>query len=426
MAIKQKIAALLLATSAYAAETVVHQELGWGVHELVMDDTCRTRAALAAGQILNTVNKINALNSVTTSPSQADTYCNEIRDWLNGLKVPGYQNTYIRRINGHVVNYNGQIRNKVDDALRAFDSINQGYSNFDKPIENNRYRMKDVLSWVWIIINNYAQINIGSDNSNEIQCMKDSLLTNLSEMIKEDGHLVSAVSQSQRIVLTLQGYITGINVTATVDLNAADNDGSAQAVTGIAGEFVTLCNTSLTAAVQALDQESLLSYIICGGNFRTATDRDLLLEEYARIQDSWVNQFRSLYPSATRTQLARLIHIFDMYKDVIRDTEIRADEIDCPSFNAAHYSRLRFNNGVDSAITPSRVQSNTNVIAVGSINDNLIQPVTTEFSILTFSQPEEQEYAVQPQTITEPTIGIIIEEENGRRYRWNGSFWYKL
>jgi hypothetical protein len=116
-------------------------------------------------------------------------------------------------------NYN---RSYIDDAYFAITGKSDKlphdttYYNADISFRSESFKFestqsKHILMIVYLIIKNGAKLGIIKKADKKI--LYDSLVLNIGSCVEDNGSIVCYIGKAQRLLLTLQGYIDGINIT---------------------------------------------------------------------------------------------------------------------------------------------------------------------------------------------------------------------
>lgn len=196
-----------------------------------------------------------------------------------------------------------QRSNYIDDAIFAISGDMQGksfYRRSFKPFSElgNPYghsisnygaiEMNTLISLAYYIITHSDTLRLGSDNIEEI--LLASLIKNTGECVEDDGHLVCNWGKTQRILSTFQGYIPGIEITASLQIESPSK--FQDRVTSIIRDYLT-----------NLDEENPLRLIVCGEPIPSTVDRDDIKIAYRRIIDGWKDHAAYLYRDRQLDQL---------------------------------------------------------------------------------------------------------------------------
>ncbi len=372
---------LLLGCASYAADNdgvsgiVRDTNLGaWSPQENVMSRDRTDRCENGANAIYDAL-KMAGLDHFDT-----DSCMNEIRDYLRDLRSePDYQRKYAR---SNLLN-----RNKVDDALQGFARISGlatgGYwaNEFRGEIDGRQYTLRDVLAMVWTVYKNFEVFYYGSDLEKERENLKLAILSNMAEFLEDDGHMVCDVGVSARVVNMLQGYLAGVNITADVDIYAANTNANAGIATVTPLQFIDYANGRLTGLMQS---NTILSSYLVHFAFPSEKMKTSVINKMREIRQSWIDGFSRKYPNEA-SKLGSLTKIFD---EIIRPMESAnnvnttdADLVrDFGAYNAGDFADLFYTDDNTQGATSSTTQSSSNPQTSVLLSASLLQAQSSPYS----------------------------------------------
>ena len=203
---------------------------------------------------------------------------------------------------------------------------------------------------VWTVYKNFEIFYAGA-NSNaarEKENLKLTILSNMASFLEDDGHMVCDTGVSSRIINMLQGYIDGVNITADVDVYAANRDANAgiEQITPL--QYIDYVRTKfqgLMANVNILDQ-FLMTF-----EFPKQSMKDSVLEKMRDIKQSWVRAYNAKYQNGS-AGLSGLNKIFDDIITPMEAARINSTITDFPAYNADDFKCLYYSD-TDQEARPS-------------------------------------------------------------------------
>lgn len=361
MILKILTAGFLLGSSLQAADDGVRGVFqdrnlgGWNAGENVMSRDRTDRCEASANAMYDAL-EMAQLTVIDTTGCIA-----EIRSWLESLKAtPNYRNNSLYRLDL-------RGRNKVDDALTGLNNIcgnaMGGYwsNDFRGLIKGRQYSLADVLAMVWTVYNNFEIFYARSDlnAATEKENLKLTILSNMASFLEDDGHMVCDTGVSSRIINMLQGYIDGVNITADVDVYAANQN----ADTGIA-EVTPLqyIDYSRTKFQGLMANVKLLGEFLLVFEFPAQSTKDSVLAKMRDIKQSWVHAYNAKYPNGT-AGLPALNKIFDDIITPMEAARINSTITDFPAYNADDFKCLYYSDTDTQSARPAAPQAASSAAA---------------------------------------------------------------
>lgn len=216
-----------------------------------------------------------------------------------------------------------QRSNYIDDAIFAISGDLQGksfYRRSFKPFSElgnpyghsiNNYgaiEMNTLISLAYYIVTHSVELRFGSENIDEL--LLDSLIKNTGECVEDDGHLVCNWGKAQRILSTFQGYIPGIQITASLQVESPD-------------KFQTRVTTVIREYLISLDDDNPLKLIVCLAPIPSTVDRDDVKMAYRRIIEGWKDHASVLYRGQQLVGVNRYLDdLLGSYLQMVDDAEV--------------------------------------------------------------------------------------------------------
>jgi hypothetical protein len=250
------ISILFLGTSIYTSvsmatepsrldvQIVGERQQRWGDLESAMDDALDNKM-LNCLKVIYDRDRVPPLSDaqVTEKYNQVIAFLQQPECLGKSRRVPD-----VARARGCVAPSTQMYLNALD-AMRGglgrgvFPSINSNQESIVLyvNVENIRHytRTKELLAYVWTLIN-------GHSNSDEVRLMKGNLLANLNYCIEDDGHMTCIAGITKRLVMSIEGYIRGVNLTTETP------------------EPAEFCAAYLTERLSHLEEDDPLNFIAEG------------------------------------------------------------------------------------------------------------------------------------------------------------------